>query len=167
MITATQWVEKLGLLPHPEGGYYKETYRSNAIIAKGHTLYNSNGDRNLQTAIYFLIEDGNFSAFHRIAGDEIWHFYYGNTLLIHEITKDGELITTQLGNNLLDGDVLQYTIKAGNWFASEVKSGGSYTLVGCTVAPGFDFNDFELAEKKLLCAAYPFASELIARLCRQ
>lgn len=135
-------VEDLELLPHPEGGFYKESYRAQE-------RFSEQGDfpaqRSHATGIYFLLFDEVYSSFHRIKSDEMWHFYEGGALEVIEITPSGELITTELGRN----GVYQYVVKAGHWFASRVKDGNGYALVGCTVSPGFDFQDFELADKGL------------------
>lgn len=159
------YVEKLGLQPHPEGGWYKETYRSEGFIPK-EALTNFDGDRSFSTGIYFLLTGENFSAFHRIKSDEMWHFYDGDGLLVHEITTDGTYIKHQLGLNLEKGEQPQLVIAANSWFASEVVDGGSWCLVGCTVSPGFDFDDFEMAQREELVSAHPKYVELIIRLTR-
>lgn len=161
-MNSKELVSALELLPHPEGGYYRETYRSATNI----NLAGSDGNRQLATAIYFLIERGNFSAFHKIKSDETWHFYEGDTLEVIEIDTAGQLIITNVGKNLKEGDVFQYTVKANHWFASRVKTGGSFSLVGCTVAPGFDFRDFELALRPQLTALYPQHEAIITALTR-
>jgi predicted cupin superfamily sugar epimerase len=159
-------VKKLGLIPHPEGGYYKETYRSQMQIAQNALPYDFKGDRNASTAIYFLIEKNNFSALHKIKSDETWHFYVGDALEVIEIDEKGILKTTLIGNNLEEGEFFQHTVKADTWFGSRVKEGGSFSLVGCTVAPGFDFADFELAKREDLIQSYPQHKNLIEQLTR-
>jgi hypothetical protein len=148
-------IQTLELLPHPEGGYYKETYRSKGKI---NTFQ---GERNYSTAIYFLLEKGNFSAFHKIKSDELWHFYSGDVLEIIEITQEGKLIITKLGP-----DNFQYCVPAGHWFGSRVKEGGTFSLVGCTVAPGFDFLDFEMAVRDTILKEFPQHSGIIKELTR-
>jgi uncharacterized protein len=143
MLNALYCIKHLDLIPHPEGGYYRETYRSDGII-KENCLGGFNGHRNYLTSIYFLLEYGNFSAFHRIKSDELWNFHAGDPLEVVEITPQGKLIVTDLGADLSNGNVFQYVVKAGNWFASRVKQGGTFSLVGCAVSPGFDFSDFEM-----------------------
>ena len=160
-------VAQYQLLPHPEGGYYKETYRSNAIIQKEALPEGFSGDRNCSTAIYFLLEQGNFSAFHRIKSDECWHFYAGQTLLIYVIEPNGNSYTIKLGSDVENEEVFQAMVPANSWFASEPAPNSSYCFVGCTVSPGFDFADFELAKKNELSALYPTHKDLINRLCRQ
>ena len=160
-------IAQYNLLPHPEGGYYKETYRSNLVL-KQQSLPNAfDGDRSSSTAIYFLLEKGNFSAFHRIKSDECWHFYAGQTLLIYVIDKTGQLEIIKLGNNVLAGEVFQAVVPADCWFASEPAPHSDFCFVGCTVSPGFDFHDFELANADDLTKNYPEQQSLIERLCRK
>lgn len=163
--TAEFYIQKLNMLPHPEGGWYKETYRSENSVSTSSLPEMFEGDRSFSTAIYFLLTSENFSGFHRIKSDEMWHFYDGDGLVIHELTKDGEYIKHQLGLDLEDGEEPQLVINARSWFASEVKLKRSFALVGCTVAPGFDFQDFELASATELAKGYPHHSKLINRLC--
>jgi predicted cupin superfamily sugar epimerase len=167
MYTVTALVERFQLLPHPEGGYYKEMYRSVEQVAQTALPQRFSGSRCFSTAIYFLLEQGNFSAFHRIQSDECWHFYAGDSLHVHVIHPDGVYELLKLGNNLAAGECFQAIVPAGSWFASETATGGLYSFVGCTVAPGFDFADFELAKADALTGLYPAMSELIGRLCRQ
>lgn len=158
-------VTQFQLLPHPEGGFYKETYRSAELINEHALPDRFAGNRHFSTAIYFLLEQGNFSAFHRIQSDELWHFYAGDPLQVHILTPEGSYTKIQLGNKG-DEPCFQAMVPAGSWFASETAPGGSYSFVGCTVAPGFDFADFELAGAAALMAIYPDHAELIGRLCR-
>lgn len=158
-------VKHYNLQPHPEGGYYKETYRSEEKINTKENNF-PNG-RNYSTAIYFLIEKNNFSSFHRIKSDEIWHFYDGDALEVIEIDLKGNLIRTQVGRDLKNGQTYQYTVKAGHWFGSRVLSGGGYSFVGCTVSPGFDFNDFELAKRNELIQLFPQHEKIIVELTRK
>ena len=159
------YIEQLQLLKHPEGGWYKETYRSSGEIPD-QALSGYEGSRNFSTGIYFLLTKDNFSAFHRIRSDEMWHFYAGDGLIVHEIQVDGTYIEHHLGLKVEDVEEPQLVVKANSWFASEVKGGGSWCLVGCTVAPGFDFRDFELVNYSTLSNAYPQFSDLIRRLTR-
>jgi predicted cupin superfamily sugar epimerase len=165
-LTAQQLIDRYNLLPHPEGGYYKETYRSAEIITEDALPARFPGDRCFATAIYFLLEEGNFSAFHRIKSDECWHFYAGDPLNIYMIDKDGSLHTICLGNDISNGQCFQFVVPAGYWFASEPAENSTYSFVGCTVAPGFDFTDFEMAKAGTLIAVYPQYADLIRRLCR-
>jgi Uncharacterized conserved protein len=124
------------------------------------------GPRAASTGIYFLLEDGEFSAFHRIASDEMWHFYDGVTLHIYEIKPNGTLHVHRLGRDITQGEQLQLVIPGGSWFASSVEETGGFALVGCTVAPGFDFADFELAERAALSQLFPQHAGLIGMLTR-
>jgi len=124
------------------------------------------GARAVSTAIYFLIEGESFSAFHRLRSDELWHFYVGSALAVHVIEPDGRYFEIRLGSDPEAGEVLQGVVGAGCWFASEVRDGKSFALVGCTVAPGFDFEDFELAKREELIRDYPQHRQLIVKLTR-
>ena len=159
-------VQKLDLLPHPEGGFYKETYRSDGIIPTSELSKEFSGPRNYCTAIYFLLTEGNFSAFHKINQDEIWHFYEGDPLRVHMITSEGSYSFQDIGLNLDVGQIPQFTVLAGLWFASEVAENGNYSLVGCTVSPGFDFDDFELPSRSKMIELFPEHEEIISRLTR-
>jgi predicted cupin superfamily sugar epimerase len=159
-------IEQLGLQKHPEGGYYNETYRSRGKIPKQALGPDFGGDRNYSTAIYFLLTSDNFSAFHRIRQDEIWHFYEGSPIRLHILDQNGKYEEVILGNDLGKMHHFQYVVQAGHWFASEVSEHDSYSLAGCTVSPGFDFEDFEMASGEQLVAKYPSQTELIKRLTR-
>ncbi len=159
-------VESLELLPHPEGGFYKEVYRSQGSIPSESLGAEFSGDRNYCTSIYFLLTSENFSAFHRIQQDEIWHFYKGSPLQVHVIDKQGRYHCHEVGLEMEKGQVPQLVVPAGVWFGSSVKDPDSYSLVGCTVAPGFDFDDFELADRAELVQAYPDWEREIVALTR-
>ena len=159
-------VEKLNLLPHPEGGFYKEVYRSNKTIPKSNLASLFSGDRNYCTSIYFLLTSDNFSGFHRIKQDEVWNFYEGSPLLVHVIDKNGFYTCHEIGMDISKGVFPQLVVPAGAWFASSVKNKEDYSFVGCTVAPGFDFDDFELAERNKLTKEYPEHFEIITKLTR-
>jgi len=159
----SRWVRELELLPHPEGGWYKEVYRAEESIAPEGLPERFDGPRSFCTSIYFLLAGDNVSTFHRIKSDELWHFYAGDGLTVHIIAADGEYNALQLGNG--PGETFQGMVPAGSWFGAEPKDSG-YALVGCTVAPGFDFADFELAERSRLTSEFPQHRELIERLTR-
>lgn len=165
-MTAETLIDFYDLQPHPEGGFYKETYRSAETIAENSLPERFTGDRSFSTAIFFLLEHDNFSAFHRISSDELWHFYSGIALNIYIIHVTGKLELIRLGNNIGNGEVFQAVVPAGCWFASEPSDRKDFSFVGCTVAPGFDFADFELARKENLLETFPQHEELISRLCR-
>jgi|SRR5579863_3271329 len=163
---AAYWIEKLQLTRHVEGGAFREIYRSELVIPRHSLPLFFQGDRSASTHIYFLLADGEFSAFHRIAADELWHFYSGDPLLVHEITHSGRLVTHRLASDPGNEGSFFAVIRGGSWFASNLASGGEYALVGCTVAPGFDFADFQLADGVALAARYPEHATLIRQLTR-
>jgi predicted cupin superfamily sugar epimerase len=163
---AKYWIKKLGLEPHPEGGYFRQTYKANLILPH-EALRGFAGARAASTAIYFLLEGENFSAFHRLRSDEVWHFYAGASLVVHMIDEGGNRSEILLGSNAEAGEVFQAVVQAGCWFGSRVRDGKSWALVGCTVAPGFDFADFEMGKRKELEREFPQHRELIKRLTRR
>jgi predicted cupin superfamily sugar epimerase len=163
---ARYWIEKLGLIPHPEGGYYRQTYRADVVIAREALPAGFAGARAASTAIYFLLEGKNFSAFHRLQSDEVWHFYAGEPLIVHVIEPGGKYSSILLGRDVDAGQVLQGVVRAGCWFASHVADWKSWALVGCTVAPGFEFEDFEMGKREELVTAYPQHREVVERLTR-
>jgi uncharacterized protein len=155
-------IKKLGLIPHPEGGYYKETYRSQEII-DGPALPNRySGSRNISTSIYYMLHGNQISHFHKLKSDEIWHFYMGSPAIIHCFNNDG-YSKTIVGNDIGHGKLPQFIIKAETWFAAEVEDKNNFFLVGCTVAPGFNFEDFTLASRKELQNKYPAYKDLIIK----
>jgi predicted cupin superfamily sugar epimerase len=162
-----QLIKQYNLQPHPEGGWYKQSYKSTEYISAAALPERFGGDRPFSTAIYFLLEKNNFSAFHRIKSDECWHFYNGDPLEIFVIQHTGKLVTVTLGNDSSKGQLFQYVVPGGCWFASRPAPGSDYCFVGCTVAPGFDFADFELANAEQLINKYPQHSTRIRELCRQ
>lgn len=164
--SAQYWIDKLKLIAHPEGGYYRETYRSELSIAREGLPPQFTGARLVSTAIYFLLKGENFSAFHRLRSDELWHFYAGSSITVHVIEPDGSYSEIRVGSNPEDGEVLQAAVKAGRWFASRVRDPRSFALAGCTVAPGFDFADFELGKRSELIKVYPQHRKLIEQLTR-
>jgi predicted cupin superfamily sugar epimerase len=150
-----QLVEKLNLTPHPEGGYYTETYRSEIELP--------NLNRQLMTAIYFLLPSGDVSRFHRIKSDELWFFHIGSPLIVHTLTETGHT-ENLLGNDLSTGEMPQLLVSKDTIFGSSVLHEKSYSLVSCVVAPGFDFADFELFSGTDLLAQFPQHQDIIARL---
>ncbi len=157
---APDLIRQLQLKPHPEGGFYKETYRS-----KQHVLTEEGNKRNVSTAIYYLLENEDKSHFHRIKSDELWLFHQGEPLEIISI-QNNLLTTIILGNDVEKGEVPQATIPAHTWFASSVKGRSGFSLVSCTVAPGFDFIDFEMAAREDLVLLYPHLKEIITNFTR-
>lgn len=167
MPNAQYWIERLNLSAHPEGGYYRETYRAELSIPRDALPPQFSGPRLVSTAIYFLLEGENFSAFHRLRSDELWHFYAGSPITVHVIEPDGACSEIQLGAAPEAGEVLQAAVKAGRWFASRVRDPKTFALAGCTVAPGFDFADFELGKRAELVRLYPQHRKLIESLTRE
>lgn len=163
---ASYWIDKLKMTPHVEGGAFREVYRAELILPKTALPLFFQGPRAAATHIYFLLARGQFSAFHRIASDEIWHFYYGDPLTIYELGHNGRLTEHRLGQNPDKGETFQTVVRAGSWFASAPAPDSQYALVGCTVAPGFDFAEFELAKRETLAAQYPDHAGLIRRYTR-
>ena len=164
--TADYWIQALQLQTHVEGGSYTRTYCADLIVSQNNLPQPFHGPRPVSTAIYFLLQQNQFSALHRIASDELWHFYYGDPLIVYEIDAAGKLTEHLLGNNPMNNESFQCAIKAGNWFGAKLKPGGDYALVGCTVSPGFDFVDFELAGRKTLLELYPQHTVIINALTR-
>lgn len=159
-------VERLQLLRHPEGGWFRESYRASGSAPAAALPDAFGGARSYCTAIYFLLERGDISALHRIKSDELWHFYAGATLTVHAITPDGQHRQMNVGRDLEAGASFQAVVPAGCWFGAEVTGEGDYSLVGCTVAPGFDFSDFEMGGREELLRDFPSHAEIIHRLTR-
>ncbi|RZT35554.1 cupin domain-containing protein [Cupriavidus agavae] len=158
-------IDQLGLIPHPEGGFYRETFRDEASVVR----VSDGAKRSASTAIYYLLCDDAYSAWHRIRADEVWHFYSGDPIHVHWLTNDGELVTHRLGNPLVHPEtVFQAVVPANCWFAAErvpdPHGGVGYALAGCTVAPGFEFSEFELADAKSLATVNPAHGPVLARL---
>ncbi len=150
-------IDRLQLTPHPEGGFFRRTYRSPlALDMQGKSRWCSTG-------IYYLLPRGERSHFHRLKFDEMWHFYRGESLTLLEITLNGRLKKTKIGPDLLGEEFPQYVVPAGHWFAAYPD--GAYSLVGCTMAPGFDYEDFELGKKEQLLQEYPHYHSEIERFC--
>lgn len=166
MSRVKQLIERYNLQPHPEGGWFCQTYKSHEQVTAEALPGRFNGNRAFSTAICFLLEQENFSAFHRIKSDECWHFYAGDPLLVYIIQQNGELEIISLGNDPEKGQMFQYVVPANCWFASRPAPGSEYCFVGCTVSPGFEFDDFELADGKSLSAIYPQHETIIKQLCR-
>lgn len=164
MPTAQEWIEKLDLQPHPEGGFFRETYRAGETIEAPALPERFGGDRAHSTAIFFLLRAGDVSALHRIQADEMWHHYDGGPLLIHVIDREGRHTAHRLGKDPAAGELPQLVVPHGLLFGSEPAPGTDFALVGCTVSPGFDFADFEMPPRTELAAQYPQHADFIARL---
>ncbi len=157
-------IERFALEPHQEGGYYKETYRSKEIIPHAALPKRFGGDRCYATGIFFLLPEGEKSNMHKIKSDEMWHFYLGGPMTLIQLFEDGRIEKITLGQNILNGQKLQHVVPAGCWFGAYPDLGSSFSFVGCTVAPGFYFHDFELAKYDDLISQFPDAKEIIAQL---
>lgn len=163
MQTADYWIKHLQLTEHPEGGFYRETYRSGEVIPVAGLPCRFSGERNFSTAIYFLLRSNDRSMFHRIQSDELWHFHAGSSLSIFVLSREG-ITVHKLGMDVVNGESLQVVIPAGCWFGAKVNKRDTYTLAGCTVAPGFDFKDFELASREELLKSFPAHRDIIELL---
>ena len=159
-MTSKELIETLQLLPHPEGGFYKETYRSSESL-----MNERQQERSVSTAIYYLLEKGDMSALHRIKSDELWFFHQGEPLEIVSI-EGGAWQVTILGNDVSQGEVPQALVPANTWFGARVKNNKGYSLVSCMVAPGFDFSDFEMGMRNELVQKFPTLHELIEEFTR-
>lgn len=161
------WVSNLGMSPHPEGGYYKETFQSEEQISDNELTVNFEGKRKLYTSIYFLLTSDDVSHFHRLKSDELWYYHGGSPLSIHVIDESGEYKEIKLGMNLAAGEVPQVLVKKNSIFGSSVLEMDTFSLVGCMVSPGFEFQDFELFTQKELMKDYPQHKEIIMKLAYQ
>ncbi|WHY03097.1 cupin domain-containing protein [Neobacillus sp. DY30] len=157
-------VSKLGLKPHPEGGYYRETFQSEEQISEQELSVTFKGKRKLYTSIYFLLTSDDVSHFHRLKSDELWYYHGGSSLSIHIIDESGDYKEIKLGMNLDVGEVPQVLVKKNSIFGSSVSEQDTCSLVGCMVSPGFEFQDFELFTQEELMKIYPQHNEIILRL---
>ena len=153
------WIKKLGLQKHPEGGYFTNTYVSDKKI----DLPEYDGTRSACTAIYYLLTGNQFASFHTVSSDEIWHFYSGSSLTLHVINSNGEMEKILIGPSYDKGERFQVIIKSGCWFSASINDKKSYSLVGCTVSPGFDYRDWKLGDRKKLLEQYPQYGKLIKK----
>ncbi|MBO9699410.1 MAG: cupin domain-containing protein [Sporocytophaga sp.] len=159
---AEELINQLNLEKHPEGGYFKEMYRSESEIPESVLSKDYSGKRNTATSIYFLLTDKEFSAFHKIKSDEIWYFHQGNSIEIYMLSQEG-LNVKKLGTQI--GDHFQLLIPKNTWFSAKVVGEGC-TLVSCMVAPGFSFDDFELAKREDLLKLFPKQANIVKELSR-
>lgn len=155
---AAKLVKKLELEKHPEGGYFRQTYRSGTIV----NIEGYDGERNISTAIYYLLVGKQFSAFHKIRSDEIWHYYAGGSIALYAIDNEEKLSKIKIAKS----GTPQAIIKAGTWFAAALDSRKSYCLLGCTVSPGFDYRDWELGMRDELVRMCPKHKKLIERYAK-
>lgn len=159
-MTADDWIAHLRLAPHPEGGYFRRGYTAELTL----DLPDRNGPRPVATAIFYLLKGGRHSRLHRLKSDELWHFHTGSALTVHVLDPQGGYDAFRLGADPIAGQRLQIVVRAGCWFGATVDDPAGFGLVGCTVAPGFDFADFELADRAALLRQYPQHVALIERL---
>ena len=164
MCDAERWIQKLGLVEHPEGGWYREFHRAAESIPADGLPERFSGERSFSTAIYYLLEGEQFSSLHRIQQDEVWHFYDGSSLTIHVLDQAGNYSTIRLGRSSENDLSLAAVVDAGCLFGATVDDPTGYALVGCTVAPGFDFDDFEMPDRETLLQQYPQHRDVIKRL---
>jgi uncharacterized protein len=166
MVTAEQIRELLQMRPHPiEGGYFAETYRGAPVVPQS-LLPGYPGDRAISTAIYYLLTPDTFSAMHRVRGDEMFHFYLGDPVEMLQLKADGSGDAILLGQDIAAGMRLQHTVLGGVWQGSRVRAGGKYALLGTTMAPGFEYEDYETGQRQDLIARYPDFSHRITVLTR-
>lgn len=174
MFSSDYFIKNLQMQAHPEGGFYKRTFASDQIVERSSLKLNSKSKvtsntadtRNLWTSIYFLLETGEVSNFHRLKSDEMWYYHSGSSLTIYMISPEGELTTKQLGLNIENGECPQVLVPKGYIFGSAMNNDG-YALVGCMVSPGFEFADFELFKRDFLLKKYPDHKETIIKLTRE
>jgi uncharacterized protein len=159
---AEYWINKLNLQEHPEGGYFAETYKSEKLVR----LPEYDGPRHLCTAMYYMLTGEQFASFHIVKSDELWHFYAGSSLTLYIIERNGRLSKRRLGADTDKGEFLQVVVKSCSWFAASVNDASSYSLVGCTVSPGFDYRDWKLGDIKTLVTLYPQHQSVIEKYTR-
>ena len=158
-MTAEEWIDRLNLVPHPEGGFYKEIYRSGfPVVPPGGKVTGA------CTSIYYMLQDKDFSGFHRLAYPEIWYFHDGKALDVHAIDSSGKYSVTRLGKGV--GEHLSLVVEPGIWFAAELPGKEGFALVSCAVAPAFDFELFEMGRKEELTKRWPHYKDVLERLCR-
>ncbi len=165
-MNAEGYTKKFSLVPHPEGGMYKEVYRSSLMMPQELLPSKYIQAHSVSTSILFLLNENDFSAFHKITSDEIWHYSAGDGAIIYCISQDGKLTELRLSNDDDPASLVQVIIPAETWFAAETINKKSFILTGCTVAPGFEFSDFTLAVRNELIDLFPQHTELITRLTR-
>ena len=158
------YISKLGLEPHPEGGYFKRTFASQEQITDQELTVHFEGKRMLYTSIYFLLTSNDVSHFHRLQSDELWYYHAGSPLSVHMIDENGEYTEHKLGLNLENGEVPQVLVPKNTIFGSSVKDRDTFSLVGCMVSPGFEYQDFELFTQEELLLKYPEHKEIIMKI---
>ncbi|MFA8299643.1 MAG: cupin domain-containing protein [Hyphomicrobiales bacterium] len=158
--TKETYIKSLNLSPHPEGGFFREVYRSSMVCDKQCLPHEFDSERTFSTAIYYMLTKSDISKFHRIKSDELWHHYDGACFFIHIIHPSGKYECKKLGK--LENDAHPLAVVPANcWFAAEIEKDKDYGLVGCTVSPGFDFKDFEMGNRKTLLSEYENLRDII------
>ena len=161
---AAMLINLLGLTPHPEGGFYRETYRSAETIPGDVLPERYTGDRAHATAIYYLLTDEGCSRFHRVASDEAFHFYDGDPVEQIHLFPDGRSAVVTIGRDFAAGQQPLVVVPRGVWQGARLSAGGEWALLGTTVAPGFDFDDYEHGDADMLAASWPAQAEMIRSL---
>lgn len=161
---AARLIRELDLAPHPEGGHFRETWRAEREVPAAHVVPGASGVRAAGTAITYLLAGAEVSRLHRLRTDEVWHHYQGGPLVLHLLPRDGGHRAVVLGDPRTPATRWQAVVPAGCWFGAELTTADDYALLGCTMAPGFDHADFELADAAALLSAYPDQAPLIRRL---
>ena len=157
------YIETLMLKPHPEGGFFSEIYKSDETINSHCLPARYKGSRSFSTSIYFLLKEHQISYLHKLKSDELWHFYDGCAVKLYIIDEKANLSTLLLGRNLAEGEILQAVVEKNCWFCAELADKYSFSLVGCTVSPGFEFDDFEIGKRDELLVRFPQHNKLIKK----
>ncbi len=163
-LVARRWIALLGLAPHPEGGWYSETWRADEVVPATALPARYDGDRALGTAVLYLLAEGAFSALHRVQSDEVWHHYAGDTVELLQLRPDGSVLRVLLGPDVLHGERPQAVVPRGSWQGARIVPLGRRALLGCTVSPGFDFADFEVTAPEPLLQRWPDLEDEIRSL---
>lgn len=161
---ARYWIDALDLSPHPEGGFYKEIYRSPVHVSEDVLPGRYGSSRSFMTSIFFLLTEREYSKFHRLRSDELWCHQAGGAVALHTLDPEGDCRITEVGPGVDRGQLMQVSVPGNTWLAAEVQPGGDYALVACVVSPGFEFEDFELASAEELAEEFPGQRSLIERL---
>lgn len=161
---AQRWIRRLDLKPHAEGGWFREIYRSRETVAQAALPARFPGERAFGTSIYFLLDAGQASLFHRLCSDEIWHLYEGGPAVLHVLAPGGDYRRLVLGRDIDRGQAHQHVLPAGCWFGAELDPAAPYLLAGCTLAPGFEYADFELGRRGEMKTEFPAQADIIDRL---
>ncbi|MFP4171505.1 MAG: cupin domain-containing protein [Candidatus Hydrogenedentota bacterium] len=160
--SAEFWINHLRLEPHPEGGYFRETHRSPVVVHPP----GFEGPRHLTTTIYFLLEAGQISQLHQLRANEMWHFYTGTPLTLHQLSSPDEYVTARVGPHADEGQQFHTVVPSGVWFGATVDDArpGAFSLVACTCSPGFEFEDFKLADREEMLDRFPAHAGVIRML---